>query len=109
MAYLIPDNYVVALKELPKIIEWVKNFKMTAGRGIKIEALSVGRGATFAIALDKLAAGVDGKRAILDLRYNTTTHWIQAAYVANPAEEDWEDKIQFTICPGISVAEFGAF
>lgn len=106
MGYFIPDNLMPAVKELPKVLAWIKNLRVE-GNGVTFK--NTPGGATISINMPKQGAGVDGKRAILDIRYNTTTHWIQAAYVANPAEEDWEDKIQFTICPGISVAEFGAF
>lgn len=37
-------------------------------------------------------------RAILDIRWNSTTHVIQASYVRNPAESDWVNKITFGPC-----------
>jgi hypothetical protein len=36
--------------------------------------------------------------AIRDIRYNATTHRIQAAYKQNPEEADWVDKINFSAC-----------
>ena len=35
---------------------------------------------------------------IRDVRYNTSTDKLQVAYVSNPTESDWVDKITFTTC-----------
>jgi len=46
-----------------------------------------------------------GAAGLLDLRYNTTTFWIQATSIANPTEADWVNKIQVSTCPaGASAA-----
>jgi len=45
-----------------------------------------------------------GASGLLDLRYNTTTFWIQATSVANPVEADWVNKIQVSTCPAGAVA-----
>lgn len=50
----------------------------------------------------------NGAGGIQNIRYNTSTNWLQATY-GSDAESSWVDKIQFTSCPGSSVAEFGAF
>lgn len=36
--------------------------------------------------------------AILDMRWNATTHKIQVSYVESPGESDWVDKISFSPC-----------
>lgn len=106
MAALIPDDLAAAVQKLPALIRWIENLRVT-GSGVTFN--NTARGATITINTLQQDNGGRDKRAILDLRYNTTTHWIQAAYITNPADEDWEDKIQFTVCPGISLAEFSAF
>jgi hypothetical protein len=35
---------------------------------------------------------------VRDVRFNTTTKRLQVAYVSNPADGDWVDKVNFTAC-----------
>lgn len=68
MAYLVPDNLMQAIRDLPKIINWIRNFSIIAGNGLKVQGGSYGDGARFTIALDKQIRPVLAQSGVFPVR-----------------------------------------
>ena len=80
------------------------------GSNVALVRVAIDKGGDDGIQLGWIIVGsADAQQAILDIRYNATTHNIQVTYKKTPAEADWIDKIQFVACEGPSLGEFLSF
>lgn len=107
MANLLSDALVALIQRIPQIALWQSRMQMRGENGVKVDFRNGPEGVSAVISLLK-TSNSEG-RAIKDIRYNTATHYLQAAYCDDPGDNDWVDKIQFTTCTGASPGEFYSF
>ena len=107
MASLLSDALVALIQRIPQIAGWQSKLQMRGENGVKVDFKNGPDGAAAVISLIKSSQS-EG-RAIKDVRFNNTTHYLQVAYCDDPGEDDWVDKIEFTTCSGLSLSEFYSF
>lgn len=105
MPVLVGDDLVPYLRRLPEICRWIDSFTIQ-GQGVDVKKNALGG---LAISIGTAAAGQGTVKAVKDIRYNGTTHYLQITYADSPAESSWLDRVEFTTCAGATPGEFFSF